>query len=284
MVEPQPQPLVCVFLKLPPSHRPVSRIYEIAWDVFLPQLNRLNEAFEAAQAVHPSSEAKKVWSEARKNASKKMSKLQDITFASFNTAFDFLEFLNALYNAKDTSEPYRSFRNSVNQAISRIGIAQEVMLEFREDIRIVIGQFTAIMSNDDRDISPLTTESSQSLLELATGVEECNAVLEEYCEELKEVQQQGSEDKANPPSEEELRVVREKWLAFKEISGPNAYRWQALKLEMQGLKDRDKKATRFNNPANSTTPVGSSNNHRMPFWRKFFRRILSCLSVEKFVR
>ncbi|EKM79610.1 hypothetical protein AGABI1DRAFT_85420, partial [Agaricus bisporus var. burnettii JB137-S8] len=47
---------------------------------FLLQLIRLNEAFEAAQATHPSPEAKKIWSEARRSAAKKMRNLQDVAY------------------------------------------------------------------------------------------------------------------------------------------------------------------------------------------------------------
>ncbi|XP_006462896.1 hypothetical protein AGABI2DRAFT_179485 [Agaricus bisporus var. bisporus H97] len=202
--------------------------------------------------MHPSAEASNVWSKTRENASKKMSKLQDINFARWNTAFDFLDFLDALRSGRDNSESYRSLCNSANQAVRRASIAQEAMLDFREDIRFAIGRITTLLSDGGRDISLFITESSQSLLELATGVEECNAILEEHCLEFKEMLQQSSDETSNRPSEEEFRMVQEKWQAFKEISGPNAYRWQALKLEMQEPKGRGKPASRSNNSTRST--------------------------------
>ncbi|EKM79615.1 hypothetical protein AGABI1DRAFT_128760 [Agaricus bisporus var. burnettii JB137-S8] len=204
------QPIVCVFFKLPPSHHPILRIYEIAWNIFLPQLNRIHEAFEVALASHPSTEAKKIWSEARENASKNMSKLQEISFVCHETAFSFLRFLDALHNGRDNSDSYHLFRDSASKVVWRSGIAQEGMLEFREDIRMVIGRITTILSNDDRDISSFMTESGQSLLELATRVEECNAVLEEYREEFREVKQQSSDVNNSSPSEEEFRMVQQK--------------------------------------------------------------------------
>lgn len=134
---------------------------------------------------------------------------------------------------------------------------------------------------DATDISSFVTESSQSLLELATGVEECNAILEEHREELKNVQRQSSDEKNNPPSEEEIRVVQEKWRAFEEVTGPNVYRWQALRHQMQGPDDSDESVMTSNNSTSPTMPTYSSMNRRIPFWRKFFRHT-SCLSLEKF--
>ncbi|EKM79611.1 hypothetical protein AGABI1DRAFT_128756 [Agaricus bisporus var. burnettii JB137-S8] len=275
------QPIVCVFLKFPPSRRPVVWMYEIAWDVFLPQLNRISEAFEAVQATHPSIEAKKIWLEAQENASEYMIYLQDITFTSHDTARSFLRFLKALQSGRDNSESYRSFRGSVSNAITRTGTAQEGLLELREEIRIVVGRITSILGNDATDISSFITESSQSLLELATGVEECNAILEEHREELKNVQRQSSDEKNNQPSEEEIRVVQEKWRAFEEVTGPNVYRWQALRHQLQGPDDSDESVMTSNNSTSPTMPTYSSMNRRIPFWRKFFQHT-SCLSLEKF--
>ncbi|KAF7768650.1 hypothetical protein Agabi119p4_7893 [Agaricus bisporus var. burnettii] len=275
------QPLVCIFFKLPPSHRPCSRIYEIAWNVLLPQLNRIDEAFIAVQATRPSSEAKKIWAEARRTASEKMFNLQDIPFSSNNTAYYFLQFLDALHSGSDNSEPYQSFLSAAGDAIVRAGTAQKVMVEFREEIRIVVGRITNILSNDGRDVSSFVTESSQSLLELATGVEECNAILEEHREEFKMVQRQSSDEKSNPPSEEEIRVVQEKWRAFEGITDPDAYRWQALRREMRGPEDSGEPVTTSYNSTSPTMPTYNPKNRRIPLWKKFFYRTISYILLEK---
>ncbi|XP_006462898.1 hypothetical protein AGABI2DRAFT_144347 [Agaricus bisporus var. bisporus H97] len=214
-----------------------------------------------------------------------MSKLQEISFACHETAFSFLRFLDALHNGRDNSDSYHSFRDSASKVVWRSGIAQEGMLEFREDMRIVIGRIKTILSNDDRDISSFVTESGQSLLELATGVEECNAALEEYREEFKEVQQQSSNVNNSSPSEEEFRMVQQKWQVFKEISGPNAYRWQTLKREMRAPrapKGRDKLSRRSYSSTSPTKPAGSMKSRRIPFWKNLFYRSISCGPLEKY--
>ncbi|XP_006462894.1 hypothetical protein AGABI2DRAFT_193967 [Agaricus bisporus var. bisporus H97] len=280
------RPLVCVFLKLPPSHRSVLRIHEIAWNVFLPQLKRLNDAFEATQVTHASPEAKKIWLEMRRISAEKMDKLESIAFMNHSTAFGFLEFLDALHTGRDGSEAYNNFRGDSYRIFNEAGQAQDVLLKFREDIRVAVGRITTILSKDNDDISSFVTESSQSLLELATGVEECNALLEEHREEVKEVQRQSFDEKDNRPSEEEFQMVREKWQAFMEISEPPVYAWEALRREMGGCDDKGNPNLAPYNPTNSTTPTDSdsSKSHKISFWRKFFRRILSCLSMKKFVR
>jgi hypothetical protein len=109
-------------------------------------LNRLDQAFETAHTTHPSPEAKKIWSEARKAAAKKMDKLEDVAFMNHHTAFGFLEFLNALHREKHASEAYHDFQKAARVAARKAGSAQEIMIEFREDLRIVVGQITTIMS------------------------------------------------------------------------------------------------------------------------------------------
>ncbi|KAF7768646.1 hypothetical protein Agabi119p4_7891 [Agaricus bisporus var. burnettii] len=162
-----------------------------------------------------------------------MVNLQDVAFTTNSTAHHFLHFLEALHSGSDVSKPYQSLRGAASNAIREAGTAQEGMLELREEIRIVVNRITNILSNEGRNISSFVTESSQSLLELATGVEERNAILEEHREEFKNVQRQSSDEKSNPPSEEEIRVVQEKWRSFREITGSGAYIWQVLKRKLR---------------------------------------------------
>ncbi|EKM79598.1 hypothetical protein AGABI1DRAFT_120944 [Agaricus bisporus var. burnettii JB137-S8] len=284
MAEPQPQPLVCVFLKLPPSPQSVPRIHEIAWNVFLPQLDRLNDAFEAAQITHLSPEAKKIWLDARRSAAKKMSYLRDVTYLNYDAAGKFLAFVEASHLGRNNSKAYDTFQTGVYHAIRKTRTAQEVLLKFREDIRIVVNQITTLISDNGKDVSSFTSESSQSMLEIATAVEECNAILEGHREELEEVQRQKLDENDNPPSEAEFQMVEEKWLMFRKSSGAAEYRWQVLEETMQEPKDNDKPPTTSNNPTTPAMPTNSSKRPRVPFWRKFFRHVSSCFSVEKFVR
>ncbi|EKM79602.1 hypothetical protein AGABI1DRAFT_128746 [Agaricus bisporus var. burnettii JB137-S8] len=271
MVEPQPQPLVCVFLKLPPSHQSVQGIYEIAWNVLLPQLLRLNNAIEAAQASHPPSEAKKIWSEARERAVEKVAELQSASYTCYHTAIAFLAFLHALRRERGNSEAYHNFLAYTHQVLHKIGIAQEAMLDFREDIRIVVGRITTILSSDANDISSFVTKSSQSLLELATGVEECNAILEGYREEIKEAQRQSLNENDNPPSEEEFHMVQEKWQAFKAVSEPGLYNWPVLKDAVLGDENYDGPAMSSSNlaalPTHLIVPLIEDNPLDRPFLR-----------------
>ncbi|XP_006462890.1 hypothetical protein AGABI2DRAFT_193963 [Agaricus bisporus var. bisporus H97] len=284
MAGPQPQPLVCVFFKLPPSPVSLPRIHEIAWTVFLPQLNRLNDAFQAVQITHPSPGAQKIWSEARQSAAKKMSRLQELAFLNYDTAGNFLLFVKASRLGRNNPEAYHTFLTRAHQAAKKSGSVQEVLLKFREDIRIVVGQIATLMSGNGKDVSSFTSESSQSLLELATAVEECNAILEEHREEFKEVQRQKLDENDNPPSEAEFQMVEEKWQAFRNSAATGEYRWQALQREMRGSEDNDEPPMTSNNPTNSAMPTNSSKRPKVPFWRKFFRRVSSCFSVEKFAR
>ncbi|EKM79616.1 hypothetical protein AGABI1DRAFT_92103 [Agaricus bisporus var. burnettii JB137-S8] len=266
------KPLVCVFFKLPPSRQSVLRIHEIAWNVFLPQLNRLNDAFETAQATYPSPEAKKIWSETRRSAAKKMSCLRDVAFMNYDTAGRFLAFMEYSQLGRNNYEAYGTFQSGAYHTVRKTRIAQEVLLKFREDIRIAVDQITTLSRGNSKDISSFKTESDKTMLELAIAVEECNAILAEHCEELKEVQRQSLDNNVNPPSEEEIRMVQGKWLAFWNISSANAYRWTALQEQMQGPEDSDelsKASTSF------AMPISSSKNDTVPFWRKFFLRIWS---------
>ncbi|EKM79612.1 hypothetical protein AGABI1DRAFT_128757 [Agaricus bisporus var. burnettii JB137-S8] len=267
------QPLVCVFFKLPPSYQLISRIHEIAWTVFLPQLDRLNQALEAAWVAHPSSAIKKIWSEVRKSAAEKMSSLQDVAYMNHETANGFIRFLEALETGQGNSDAYHGFLSRSRVAVKKTNIAQEALLKFREDIRIAVSQITTLISSDGSDIMSFITESSASMLELATAVEECYALLEEHLEGLKEVQRQSLDENDNPPSEEEFQMVQEKWLMLMESSGPGAYRWHALRRKMQGPEDSDEPVMTLNNPTSPTMPMDSLRSHKISFWRKLFRRI-----------
>ncbi|EKM79564.1 hypothetical protein AGABI1DRAFT_128711 [Agaricus bisporus var. burnettii JB137-S8] len=268
-------PLVCVFLKLPPSHQSVWGIYEIAWIVFLPQLVRLNNAIEATQATHPATEVKKIWSEARARASYKMAALQSVSITCNDIALGFLAFLHTLRTGRGKDEIYRAFLTSTRGAFNLAGIAQAAMLDFREDIRIVVGRIITILSSEGKNITTFTTESSQSLLELATGVEECNAILEEYREAIIEAQRQSLDENDNPPSEEEFLMVQEKWQAYKVIAEPTQYDWPQLKDAVIGDEDYDGPAMSSSDLAESTLPSDFLKSHRFSFWRKFFQRISS---------
>ncbi|EKM74164.1 hypothetical protein AGABI1DRAFT_133557 [Agaricus bisporus var. burnettii JB137-S8] len=267
------QPLVCVFLKLPPSHQLNSRIHKIAWNVFLPQLDRLNQALEAAWVAHPSSAAKNIWSEARKSAAEKMNSLLEVAYMNYDTASSFLYFLKSLLIGGGNSGAYKAVLSSARRAVRETVMAQEALLNFREDIRIAVSQITTLMSSGGNDISLFITESSASMLELATAVEECHALLEEHLEGLREVKRQRLDANDNQPSEEEFRMVHEKWLVLKESSGPEAYRWRALRRQMQKLGDNNEPVMTPNNPTSPTMPMDSLRSHKIPFWRKLFRRI-----------
>ncbi|KAF7768640.1 hypothetical protein Agabi119p4_7883 [Agaricus bisporus var. burnettii] len=164
------QPLVCIFFKRPPRHQSVLRIHEIAWNVFLPQMNRLSQALDAVQATHSSPEVKKIWSEVRRRAAGMVDKLERIGIMNYNSAFAFLAFLNAIHDGRDSSGPYENFQSCTSQIFDESRKVQDVMLNFREEIRIAVGRITSILSRDDKDVSSFVTESSQSLLEFATGV------------------------------------------------------------------------------------------------------------------
>ncbi|KAF7763927.1 hypothetical protein Agabi119p4_8464 [Agaricus bisporus var. burnettii] len=90
------------------------------------------------------------------------------------------------------------------------------------------------------------------MLELATAVEECTAILEEHREELKEVQRQSPDENGSPSSEAEFQMVQEKWLAFLKTSGLFAYIWHILEEKMEGPDDSDEPAIMPNNPMTPT--------------------------------
>ncbi|EKM79562.1 hypothetical protein AGABI1DRAFT_107005 [Agaricus bisporus var. burnettii JB137-S8] len=205
-----------------------------------------------------------------------MEELQSITITCSDIALGFLSFLHALRTGRGNSEAYHAFLDSTREAFDVAGIAQEAMLDFREDIRIVVGRIATILSNassDGNDISSFVTESSQSLLELATGVEECNAILEEYREAIKEAQRQSLDESDNPPSEEEFLMVQEKWQVYKVIAEPTQFNWPELKDAVLGDEDYDGPAMSSSEMAESTLPSDSLKSHRFTFWRKFFRHI-----------
>jgi hypothetical protein len=75
-----------------------------------------------------------------------MSALQNVSFTNYSTAFGFVGFLDALQRGRYISEAYDDFQASAREAVWKAGLAQEVMLQFREDLRIVVGRITTIMS------------------------------------------------------------------------------------------------------------------------------------------
>ncbi|KAF7768625.1 hypothetical protein Agabi119p4_7868 [Agaricus bisporus var. burnettii] len=204
-----------------------------------------------------------------------MAALQSVSITCNDIALGFLAFLHALRLRRGISEIHRAFLRSTRGAFNLAGIALAAMLDFREDIRIVVGRITTILSSECKDITTFTTESSQSLLELATGVEECNAILEEYREAIKEAQRQSLDENDNPPSEEEFHMVQEKWQAYNMIAEPTQFNWPELKDAVLGDEDYDGPAMSSSDLAESTLPSDSLKSHRFLFWRKFFRRISS---------
>jgi hypothetical protein len=125
-------------------------------------------------------------------------------------------------------------------------------------------------------MSSFVTESSQSVLKIATAVAECGAILEEYRDEFTEVQRQSFDEKDDPPSDEEFQMVQEKWQAFMEIADRLKDGWEEFKDEMRGYLEGDDPAmTGPNNPTSPTTAPDPPKNTRAPFWRKFFLRISS---------
>lgn len=95
------------------------------------------------------------------------------------------------------------------------------------------------------------------------------------------VQRQSSDEKSNPPSEEEIRVVQEKWRAFEGITDADAYRWQALRREMRGPEDSGEPVTTSYNSTSPTMPTYTPKNRRIPLWKKFFYRTISYIPLEK---
>ncbi|XP_006462854.1 hypothetical protein AGABI2DRAFT_179458 [Agaricus bisporus var. bisporus H97] len=242
--------------------------------IFL-QMDRLNNAFEAAHVTHASSEAQKLWLEVREHSAQNMKKLQNVTFDNYNIAFAFLAFLRVLRAGGDNSKAHHDVLTYAHRALATAEIAQKGMLAFREDIRIAVGRITTIISDGDgKDIPSFVNESSQSLLELATGVEECNAILEGYRQEIKEVLRQTSNQTGSLTSEEEFRMVHEKWQAFVEIADPGEYRWESFKDVIRGHEEVFEPDTPPISPTNPTMPTTVSlKSHKVPFWRKFFQRI-----------
>jgi hypothetical protein len=112
-------------------------------------VKRLNHAFEAAQAVHRSSEAKRIWLEARKSAAQNLESLQNVSFDQYAVAFTFLFFLGSLHKGTHISEAYNEFQGISRQAVRNASIAQEVMVQLRENLRIAIAQITTILSGSE---------------------------------------------------------------------------------------------------------------------------------------
>lgn len=110
---------------------------------------RLNDTFEAAQATYPSPEAKKIWSETRRSAAKKMSCLVDVAYLNYYTAGNFLVFVKDTQLGRNNFEAYHRFQSGAYHTARKTRIAQEVLLEFREDIRIVVDKIATLISGSE---------------------------------------------------------------------------------------------------------------------------------------
>ncbi|EKM79614.1 hypothetical protein AGABI1DRAFT_92101 [Agaricus bisporus var. burnettii JB137-S8] len=202
-----------------------------------------------------------------------MNCLEDVAYMNYDIAGKFLTFMEALHLRRNNSVAYyNKFLSCAHYAVKETITAQEVLLKFRDDIRIVVDKITTLISGNSKDVSLFTSESSQSMLELATAVEECIAILEGHRKELKNVQRQKLDENDDHPSEAEFQMLQEKWLTFRKSAGAGEYQWHALQREIRGSKDSDEPAMTSMSPA---MPIYSSKNHSVPFWQKFFRRIWS---------
>jgi hypothetical protein len=96
-------------------------------------VDRLNHRFEAAQAAHPSSEAKNIWRETRAAAAKRLRKLREVTLGNYDVASAFVRFMRSLREERYISETYDKSQTYVRRAVEDAGTAQEAIIQFRED-------------------------------------------------------------------------------------------------------------------------------------------------------
>jgi hypothetical protein len=124
------------------------RIRETLWSVFVPQLENLKSALEAAQVNHPSPQTTQVLLEARKLAVNEVDKLWDFFHTAEGIASRYIKFLDYLSqnNLEEERYAYHIACLLAQAGTSESEKAQQVMTQFREGISNAISKIISIMA------------------------------------------------------------------------------------------------------------------------------------------
>ncbi|XP_006460437.1 hypothetical protein AGABI2DRAFT_192145 [Agaricus bisporus var. bisporus H97] len=299
-----PQPLVCVFFRLPPGQQSFTRIRDVAWVVLLPELEKLTTALETLLITNPSSTAKKALLEARKAMGSKMDPMREAMLAGRDFSRHYFKYVDSVFETKTVSpDVKRAYTIEARNTAKKVEEAQQALTEFREELEGVVFRIMSAIGGDDNNESLFIAESSQIVSTMVTAIEECKSIIQEFKEMILNITKQGFDPEAyehNPPSDEECQLVSEKWQMLREHLHNMSLDWDLLAVRIviprfkvatyndtpEDAEDARDAVALTGIPADPAHPEAPPNppspaKAKISFWRKFFQR-LSCFSSKPF--
>ncbi|KAF9450340.1 hypothetical protein P691DRAFT_773989 [Macrolepiota fuliginosa MF-IS2] len=214
--------VVCTFFKLPPEEQSLCRIREIP-DMFLYKLDYLNLVAVALQEVNALSQVKGEVDGLRKAAGSLCQTLSGAISITRDFATSSIQFADSLQTPQSPMDESFQYMSSISSRADlnakELDKAHKEMNRFSSNIRSVFFSIKSSLEPRGRwslDIVP-TAEVSEVVDELIAGVEECDRLLlgcAEYYRQTKKHYGDVETLKSNPPSKEEVEMVRQRWAIF----------------------------------------------------------------------
>ncbi|KAF7775854.1 hypothetical protein Agabi119p4_4247 [Agaricus bisporus var. burnettii] len=297
-----PQPLVCVFFRLPPGQQSFTRIRDIAWLVLLPELETLTTALETLLITNPSSTAKIALLKARKAMGSKMDPMRDAMLTGRDFSRHYFKYVDSVFETKTVSpDVKRAYTIEARNTAKKVEEAQQALTEFREELEGVVFRIMSAIGGDDNNESLFIVESSQIVSTMVTAIEECKSILQKFKEMILDITKQGFDPEVyehNPPSDEECQLVSEKWQMLREHLHNMSLDWDLLavrivipRFKVPAYNDtpedaRDAVALTVipADPAHPKAPPNppSPAKAKISLWQKFFQRLSSHSSSKGF--
>ncbi|KAF9444586.1 hypothetical protein P691DRAFT_778157 [Macrolepiota fuliginosa MF-IS2] len=302
-----PEPVILTLLKLPPEQQLFFRLREIA-EVFLHKLDHLNLAVAASQDA----QAIQLLDELRKSATHQCDTLFGVIFLARGFKNRWFRLLDSLTTTPLTEEAIELISGTAwgaDVTSREVGDAQKKIAQFGRDIASAAQQITAAHTVDSgaKESVILTPENTQVVTDLLAAVDESNELIRQIAEYYKDLGQQLENDvesaKSNPPTEEEVEMVRERWIGFLNglddiSSGFGELReWIRKKPQVERVDDTNPPspptatATSTDQPPPASAPAGTKAitdassppaRTKRSFLRSLPRRLFSCLRIKNF--
>ncbi|KAF9442304.1 hypothetical protein P691DRAFT_779465 [Macrolepiota fuliginosa MF-IS2] len=306
-----PEPVVFTLLKLPPEQQPFYRLREIA-EVFLHKLDHLNLVLVASQEVDPYPQAIQLLDDLRKAATHQCDSLFGVVFLARDFKTQWIPLLDSLTTTPLTDHAIELlYSTALGADITAQGVddSQKEIVQFGKDIASAAQQIASAHtadSNTKRNII-LDPENAQVVTDLLATVDECDGLLRQVAKYYRDLGQQLQQDvesaKANPPTEEEIEMVRERWIEF--VKGLEVLSsdfgqirsWMRRKPQVERVDGSNPPspptatAVPANQPTPSNAPAGAKaitdasfppTRTKRSFLRSLPRRLLSCLRIKHF--
>ncbi|KAF9444589.1 hypothetical protein P691DRAFT_778159 [Macrolepiota fuliginosa MF-IS2] len=306
-----PEPVVFTLLKLPPERQLFFRLREIA-EVFLRKLDHLNLVLVASQEADPYPQAIQLLDDLREAAMRQSDSLFRVVFSARDFKDQWFRLLDSLTTAPLTDravELLYSTAVGANIAAQGVDKSQEEIAQFGKDIASAAQQIATAHTADGNPKQNiiLNPENTQVVTDLLATVNEGDGLLRQiakYYRDLEQHLQDAASTESNPPTEEEIDLVQERWIGFAKDLGSLSSEfsqigsWLGTKPQVERTDGSNPQSppTATATPADqpppaNTSPAGTKTitNASSPptqtkrsFLRSLPRRLFSCLRIKYF--